>query len=124
MVYTKSFYTTDDFFDLILKNWNRPVKESKGYTITGTEKGYQIVMNVLGIKEQDLTIKVEKGVLSVQGKTENPLINFTNSVNYQFNIDSIKNDLVEVKYDVADGLMILNLVLKQPKEKDIKITRG
>ena len=123
MVYTRSFYAADDLFDLVLKNWNRPVKEAKGYSILTVDNGYQIVMNVLGIKEKDLSIKVDKGVLSVQGKTENELIHFTNSVNYQFNIDTIKNDIVEIKYDVADGLMILNLILKQPKEKDIKITR-
>ena len=110
-------------FDLVLKNWTRPVYEATGYKIIPVDTGYQIVLNVLGIKEKDITIKVDRGVLSVSGKTENELIKFTNSVNYKFNIENIKNDLDGVKYEAQDGLMILTLVLKEPKENKVKITR-
>lgn len=115
--------TDFDLFDLVLKNWTRPVYEATGYKIIPVDTGYQIVLNVLGIKEKDITIKVDRGVLSVSGKTENELIKFTNSVNYKFNIENIKNDLDEVKYEAQDGLMILTLVLKEPKENKVKITR-
>jgi HSP20 family molecular chaperone IbpA len=112
-----------DLFDLVLKNWTRPVYEATGYKIIPVEDGYQIVLNVLGIKEKDIAIKVDRGVLSVSGKTENELIKFTNSVNYKFNIDNIKNDLEEIKYEVQDGLMIVNLVIAKSKESKVKITR-
>jgi HSP20 family molecular chaperone IbpA len=115
--------TDFDLFDLVLKNWTRPVYEATGYKIIPVDTGYQIVLNVLGIKEKDITIKVDRGVLSVSGKTENELIKFTNSVNYKFNIQSIKNDLEEIKYEAQDGLMILTLALKEPKENKVKITR-
>jgi len=112
-----------DLFGLVLKNWTRPVYEATGYKVIPTEGGYQIVLNVLGIKEKDIAIKVDRGVLSVSGKTENELIKFTNSVNYKFNVENIKNDLDEVKYEVQDGLMIVTLILKEPKENKVKITR-
>jgi HSP20 family molecular chaperone IbpA len=115
--------TDFDLFDLVLKNWTRPVYEATGYKVIPVENGYQIVLNVLGIKEKDIAIKVDRGVLSVSGKTENELIKFTNSVNYKFNIEKFKNDLDEVKYEVQDGLMIVTLILKEPKENKVKITR-
>jgi len=123
-IYLRGDIMTDfDLFDLVLKNWTRPVYEATGYKVIPVDAGYQIVLNVLGIKEKDITIKVDRGVLSVSGKTENELIKFTNSVNYKFNIENIKNDLDEVKYEAQDGLMILTLVLKEPKENKVKITR-
>jgi HSP20 family molecular chaperone IbpA len=115
--------TSFDLFDLVLKNWTRPVYEATGYKVIPIENGYQIVLNVLGIKEKDLTIKVDNGVLSVSGKTENELIKFTNSVNYKFNVKDIKEELEEVKYEAQDGLLILTLVVKESKENTVKITR-
>jgi len=115
--------TDFDLFDLVLKNWNRPVYEATGYKIIPGDNGSQIVLNVLGIKEKDIAIKIDRGILSVSGKTENELIKFTNSVNYKFNIDTIKAELEEVKYEAQDGLMILTLILKEPKENKVKITR-
>lgn len=110
-------------FNLVLKNWTRPVYEATGYKVIPVDNGYQIVLNVLGIKEKDITIKVDKDVLSIEGKSVNDLIKFTNSVNYKFDITLLRGDLEEIKYEIADGLMIVSLISKEAEITQVKITR-
>lgn len=112
-----------DLFDLVLKNWDRPMREAYGYKVLTTERGYQLVLNTLGIRPEDIDINLNKDVLAISGKTENKTIEFTNSVNYKFNIHNIKNDLLEVNYEVQDGLTVVDLILKKNKADNIKIKR-
>lgn len=115
--------TNFDFFDLVLKSWERPVREATGYKFIEVDDGYQIVLNALGIKEADIEIKVDGDILSVYGKTENEAIHFTNSVNYKFSVARIKNDLQEVKYELQDGLLIVHLLTNKEPERLIKISK-
>lgn len=115
--------TNYDFFDLVLKSWERPVREATGYKFIEVDDGYQIVLNALGIKEEDIEIKVDRETLSVHGKTENEAIHFTNSVNYKFSIARIKNELQEVKYELQDGLLIVHLITNNEPEKLIKVSK-
>lgn len=114
---------TYDLFDLILKSWDRPMREASGYKIVPTEAGYQIILNTLGIKPGDIEVKVDKTALTIRGKTENEAIHFTNSVNYQFSIENIQAKLKEVSYEVADGLTIVELLLNKEVEKLIEVKR-
>lgn len=115
---------SQDFLDLLISRaWNRPVREAEGYRIIQTSTGYQIVVNVLGIKEKDLELKAEHGVLSVNGKTENEALQFTNSVSYRFAIGNIESQIKEIEYEVADGLLVIQLITKTEPEKPIAIKR-
>lgn len=115
--------TAYTMFDLITKSWDRPIREAKGYNIIPTEEGYQIILNTLGIKPGDISVKASKDVLTIEGKTANEEIHFTNSVNYKFNIGNLNNDIKEVSYTVADGLTIVDLIVDTEPEKVIKITK-
>lgn len=114
---------SDFLFDEILKSWHRPVRESSGYSIVRTDEGHDIIINVLGIGEKDIEIKTSRKTLSVKGETKNDKINFTNTVNYQFDISRIYSQIEKVEYQMENGLLIISLILQKEKEKDIKIVR-
>lgn len=114
----------EDLFSLLLKSWDRPIRESSGYKMISNDNGYQLVLNTLGIKEEDLKINLDQtGVLSISGKTENKAVGFTNSVNYKFDVSKIKNDILKVEYEVADGLTVVGLILHKEEQKQIEIVR-
>lgn len=109
---------TFDFFDLVLGNWNRPMKEVSGYKTIETEKGYLLVVNALGINKSDLEIKLEGNTLSIKGVTELKEIDFSNSVSYKFKVGTDRLDSIE--YDVKDGLAYIYLNIKH-KQNEIEI---
>lgn len=112
-----------DLFDLVLKSWDRPMREVSGYKVIPYDGGWKLVLNTLGIKPDDINVKIDRHVLTIEGKTESESIHFTNSVNYKFNIESIKSELVKVDYEVADGLTIVDLIVNKDPENEIEISR-
>jgi len=113
--------TDFDLFDLVWKNWNRPMKEISGYKTISTEDGYLIVANALGISKDDLKVELTREYLKISGETINKDIDFTNSVNYQFNITKIYSDIDKITYELKDGLAYINIKMTEPKTRKIKI---
>lgn len=112
---------SNDLFNLMWKNWNRPMKEVSGYKIIDREDGYLIVANALGIAKDDLRVELTRESLKIVGSTENEEINFTNSVNYQFNIAAIHSDIDRIEYELKDGLAYVNVITKEAEENKITI---
>lgn len=112
-----------DVFDIIFKNWSRPVIESQGYNIRRTEKGYTIIVNTLGISGDDLEIKLENKVLSLSGKTEINELSFTNKVNYSWTTEYMKEPIKEIKWESKNGLTLIYVETERKKEPEIKIKR-
>lgn len=110
-----------EFFDLIYKSWDRPIKEVKAYKVLETEDGYQIVVNALGIDKKDIDVKVLQNTLHIDGRTVDEDIDFTNTVRYQFNISKIVERLKKVEYTLKNGLLHVHLILEQKHKKDIKV---
>jgi len=87
-----------DLFDLMFKEWSRPVKEANGYTVVKSDSGYVLVINA-------------------RGETKIELINFTNKVGYQFYVGDLNGKLTDVDYSLKDGFLYVDIKLKQEKPK-------
>ena len=114
---------TTDVFDIIFKNWSRPVMESQGYKIRKTEKGYTIIVNTLGISEDDLEVKLENKVLSLSGNTEIKELSFTNKVNYSWTTEYMKDPIKKIRWESKNGLTLIYVETEQKKEPQIKVER-
>lgn len=112
-----------DVFDILFKNWDRPVKEVSGYRWLDTDNGKVLILNALGISKENLKVELAQQTLSVNGKTELKEFDITNSVNYKFNIQrSFVERLKEIKYEVKDGLVFIEFAIKPDKKNNIKIS--
>ena len=107
--------------DEFLKSWDRPVREVTGWKATQTEFGTLIVANVLGISKENIKVNLEKATLSLKGETEVKEIEFTNKVNYAWNISNIIADLENIEYEVKDGLVYIFLYTSKEKKRKIAI---
>lgn len=110
-----------DFFDLIYKSWDRPIKEVKAYKVLENDNGYQIVVNALGISKDDIHVEVMQNTLHINGKTVDEDIDFTNTVRYQFNVSKIVDRLKRVDYTLKNGLLHVHLILEKETKKQIKV---
>lgn len=110
-----------NYFDELFKSWNRPVKESKGWQLTQTDYGYLIVANALGIDKENIKLELNKSTLTLSGKTEVKEIEFTNSVNYSWDISKIVVEIENIEYEVKDGLVYILLYMQKDKKPQIKI---
>lgn len=110
-----------EFFDLIYKSWDRPIKEVKAYRVLETDDGYQIVVNALGIDKDDIKVEVLQNTLHINGKTIDEDIEFTNTVRYQFNVSKIVERLKRIQYTLKNGLLHVHLILEQKHKKEIKV---
>jgi HSP20 family molecular chaperone IbpA len=108
------------YFDLIWKNWTRPMLETSGYKITETNDGFLILANTVGVSKDDLKLELKGSMLSLSGKTS-IIDNFVNSVNYQWNIVDLRHRIKSVDYLCKDGLTYIYLVLKDNEVNAINI---
>lgn len=114
-----SFLDLHDF--LIYKSWDRPIKEVKAYKVIETEKGYQIIVNALGIDKDDIEVKLLQDTLHINGKTVNEQLEFTNTVRYQFNVARITKNIKKVEYSLKNGLLLIDLLLEFKEKREIKV---
>ena len=111
----------NDFFDLVWKSWERPMKEVKAYKLMEIEDGYRIVLNALGIDKDDVKVELLQNSLHIIGETVDDDIDYTNKVKYQFNVSRIQKDIERIDYSLKNGLLIVNIRVETRKRKNIKI---
>ncbi|MFW6029227.1 MAG: Hsp20/alpha crystallin family protein [Halanaerobiales bacterium] len=114
---------TDNLFDLVFRNWTRPVKESRGYKIIDKNDSYLIVANTLGIREEDLNISLDGNTLNIQGKTELKDIDFYNTVSYKFDLATVPFEIKSIDYYTINGLTYIYLYTEQKRNKEIPINK-
>lgn len=114
---------SSDFFNLLWANWERPMKEVRGYQKVATDYGYMIVANALGISKDDLKIKLTREELTIEGKTTIKDIDFTNSVSYRFAVGrKLYEEIDAIEYELIDGLAYIHIYTKPEIENKIEIT--
>jgi len=120
----------DDDINFILgqftNKFKRPVLDQRPFSAFRAEDGdYIVVANTLGINANDIHISLEpqKGVpypvLTIEGKTSIPSINFENSVNLKSTL-KIPEKIKGVNYKVQNGLTIVKIKVEQ-QDKSEKI---
>jgi HSP20 family molecular chaperone IbpA len=117
--------TFDSFFkdfDEIIKSWNRPIIESKGWKVIPNSNGYLVVANTVGVSKDNIKIELSKNVLTLSGHTEVKDISFTNSVNYKWDVSEFGKQIIGIEYEVVDGLTYIEILTEKPKEKEIRIS--
>lgn len=111
----------NDFFDLVWKSWERPMKEVSAYKVMEIEDGYRIVLNALGIDKDDVKVELLQNSLHIIGETVDDDMDYTNKVKYQFNVSRIQKDIEKIDYSLKNGLLIVNIRVETRKKKNIKI---
>lgn len=109
-------------FDEIIKSWNRPITEIKGWKAIPNENGYLVVANTVGVSKDNIKIELSKNVLTLSGYTEVKDISFTNSVNYKWDVSEFSKEILGIEYEVVDGLTYIQILTEKEKEKEILIS--
>lgn len=123
----------EDLFDSVTLGFGRPfnIKFNTPYTKdmcpaspwTKNEDGsYSTVVRVLGINEEDLKVELKDFGLSVSGESE--IFNGKYSQHVDLSISSnIISDIKEINYELKNGLCKINLIMEEPKFKEVKINQ-
>ena len=97
-----------------------------------TESDYKMVYDLPGINKEDITIKIEKDVLTVTAECKDNLEGYTtlskefadNSYTRAFNLNN-SVDASNIQADFNNGVLILTLPKREEqKTKEIKINIG
>jgi HSP20 family molecular chaperone IbpA len=111
-----------DIFDVLFKEWTRPVKEVDVRHVYKKDYGYLLVINVLGIPEKRLLIDISEGNnLVITGDIELEEINFKNKVSYELSLGRVVVDKIE--YTVKDGILYVEVHEDKPQVKKITINK-
>jgi HSP20 family molecular chaperone IbpA len=111
-----------DLFDVVFKEWTRPVKEVDVRHVYKKDYGYLLVINVLGIPEENLLVNIgDNNSLIISGSIELEEINFKNKVSYELSLGRI--NLEKVEYNVKDGLLYVEIYEDKPNKKEIKVIK-
>jgi len=85
-----------------------------------------VLLNVLGIKEEDLVIEVKsaennKEMICVNGSTKDDVFDKEFSVNMNF---LVGKSMEQVKTNVKNGFLTLEISFKEPVASSVKVIRG
>ena len=115
----------DSFFDEFFNS--RIINRAVSYNLIEKDVGYIIEFLVPGINKENLTVEVEDGYLKINGQTKKHTEELKiKSFNYTTINKTIKLsdniDVSEIKADIIDGILSINLPFtKEKKEKRKKI---
>ena len=118
----------DSFF-----NWDKPayvfsrsVHDMYPYRTKTFKDRVVLVHNIIGIKEDDIKVNIinegGRDQLVIEGVTHNDILNYDYKVKSKFDI---KADMFKsVDYFVEDGLLYINLYIKEPTETKLIVTKA
>lgn len=116
----------DLFFDKDFADVKRLVRDSHPYQIVKGEGKDTIIINALGVAEDDIKIEVkpdgERTFLYIEGSTKNSLSNEEYSFKNRFSINRLK--IEGINYSTKDGLLYIDIIYKETPAIEIPITRG
>lgn len=118
-----------DFFDLFFDkgsySFNRDIKDMHPYQIKRDEAKTTIVHNIVGIREEDISVSLQEDsnvvYLEIKGETKNEVLGSTYNVSSRFSVDydRVKN----IEHYAKDGLLYINVYYKEPNRPKIDIKK-
>lgn len=113
-----------DYLESYGYSFSRPMYESKGWKAIEKEGKTYILMNTLGVSEDDIEVSVDatehpnKQLLSVSGKTHNELFDKDFSIGMKW---LVSNPIKEIVKSFQDGLMTLEIEFQSPIKPSVTI---
>jgi HSP20 family molecular chaperone IbpA len=102
--------------------FNSIVKDLYPSVWESTETGYKCTAKTLGIRPEDLTVKLEDDYIVVSGESE--VENQKYNTYFELPVcDDILNQLKEIKYKSENGLTFIYLEVDKPEKKKIEIKK-
>ncbi len=118
----------DLFFDKEFAKVNRMIRDSHPYQIVNGEGKDIIIINALGVSEDDIKITLKPSkyddrttYLYIEGETDNKITGTKYSIENRFTINKLK--VKEIKYSAKDGLLYIEVMYIDEPVIDIPIYR-
>ena len=118
----------DLFFDKEFAKVNRMIRDSHPYQIVNGESKDTIVINALGVSEDDIKITLKPSkyddrttYLYIEGETDNKITGTKYSIENRFTINKLK--VKEIKYSAKDGLLYIDVIYIDEPVIEIPIYR-
>ena len=118
----------DIFFDKEFAKVNRMIRDSHPYQIIKQEDKDTIVINALGVSEDDVKIQIKPSkyddrttYLYIEGETDNEITGTKYSISNRFTINKLK--VQEIKYFAKDGLLYIDVLYKEEPSIEIPISK-
>ena len=114
------------WFDDSAYRFNRPMLERQGWYSKEKDGRLLVLLNVLGINEDDLNIEVTpadngREAISISGTTKDEVFDKEFSVNMNF---LVAKPMEEIKTSMKNGFLVLNITFKEPVKSSVKIIKG
>lgn len=118
----------DLFFDKDFAKVNRTIRDSHPYQILKDDRKDVIILNALGIAEEDIKVEVKQSTyddrtnyLYITGETDNEITGTKYSISNRFTLNRLK--VKEIKYECKDGLLYVDVFYKTEPVKEIPISK-
>ncbi len=112
----ESAMLNDLLFGWVDGTYYRPLKEVQRYRIFNIDDNTSILIaNTIGVKKEDLEVKMVGDVLTIKGETEQPDIEDKFSVNYSFRLSKEKK-ISSIEWKNADGFTYVYFHYEEPAE--------
>lgn len=119
----------DLFFDKEFAKVNRMIRDSHPYQIVNGEGKDTIIVNALGVAEEDIKITIKPNryderttYLYIEGETDNLITGTKYSISNRFTINKLK--IKEIIYSAKDGLLYIDVLYIDEPVIEIPIYRG
>ena len=114
------------WFDDSAYRFNRPMLERQGWYSKEKDGRLLVLLNVLGINEDDWNIEVTpadngREAISISGTTKDEVFDKEFSVNMNF---LVAKPMEEIKTSMKNGFLVLNITFKEPVKSSVKIIKG
>jgi len=114
------------WFDDSAYRFNRPMLERQGWYSKEKDGRLLVLLNVLGINEDDLNIEVTpadngREAISISGTTKDEVFDKEFSVNMNF---LVAKPMEEIKTSMKNGFLVLDITFKEPVKSSVKIIKG
>jgi HSP20 family molecular chaperone IbpA len=107
-------------------SFNRPIKDMYPYRIVKKDDKIIIVLNTLGVSEEDINVDIEAGdipnrqILKVGGKTHDEIADMDYDINMKF---AISKEIDKIDWGNLNGVTYLYIYFKEPTKPNVKINK-
>jgi HSP20 family molecular chaperone IbpA len=119
------------YFDFIFPElrsyrFSRPMLEREGWYSFEKDGRMFVLFNALGVDEKDLTVDVKSAennreMICIKGSTKDELFGQEFSVGMNF---LVSRPMEQVKTNVKNGFLTLEISFKEPVKPSVKVIRG